>query len=62
MKMNEILSAIRQLAKSQGSYGRLYNSLMELKENDPERYDEVVNLLEVQNFKDMVDMVLYFEQ
>ena len=61
MKMAEILAAIRTLAHSQGSWGRLYNSLMETKTYNPENYAEVVAELEGQNFSGMLDMVFYFE-
>ena len=61
MNMNMILYEIRQLSFSQGFYGRLYNTLIELQSNDPEKYEEIKEELEAQNFKDAVDMVLYFE-
>lgn len=62
MKMKQILLEIRNLSYSQGFYGRLLRSLLELKDNDPDEYEEVKNQLEGQNFQDVVDMVLYFEQ
>lgn len=62
MKMNEILSAIRLLAGSQGFYGRLLNSILWIKDNEPEKYEKLKQELESQNFGDMVDMVLYFEE
>ena len=61
MKMNQILVTIRTLACSQGSYGRLYRALMDMRDNEPERYQGVVAELEGQNFGDAVDMVMYFE-
>ena len=61
MKIEQILNAIQQLSYSQGFYGRLYQSLMEVKENDPDRFDEIAEELESQHFKDVVDMVMYFE-
>ena len=61
MNMNMILYEIRQLSFSQGFYGRLYNTLIELQNNDPEKYEKIKTELEAQNFKDAVDMVLYFE-
>ena len=62
MKMNDILNAIRELAASQGFYGRLLRSLMDTKRNDPDRYGKIVETLEAQHFGDAVDMVLFFEQ
>lgn len=62
MTMSEILNAIHDLSQSQGFYGRLLRDLLQLKKNDPERYEAVKQELEAQKFGDTVDMVLYFEQ
>lgn len=62
MKMNLILEAIRTLSHSQGFYGRLYRSIMELKKHDADAYDEFVEQLEAQEFEDVLDVVLYFER
>ena len=35
--------------------------LMDLKENNPEQYDEIVNEFESQEFNDFVDFVLWIE-
>lgn len=59
--MNEIISTIKSLAQSQGFYGRLLGYLISVKDNDPDKYDRIVKELESQNFKDPVDMILYFE-
>lgn len=48
------LGWIRQLAMSQGFYGRL---MRELEENE-----EALNELASQNFKEPLDMVLWFEE
>lgn len=62
MKMNEILSVIRSLAMSQGLYGRILEAIENLRDyGDPDKYDELVSALEGQNFKDPLDVVLYFE-
>ena len=62
MKMNEILSVIRTLARSQGLYGRILEAIEDLRDyGDPDKYDELVSALEAQNFKDPLDVVLYFE-
>ena len=58
MKRDEILETIRSLAQSQGSYGRLLSDL----ENMPkELYNTVMADLEAQNFKDIVDLIMYIE-
>lgn len=61
MSIEEIMSAIRSLAGSQGFYGRLYNELWEMQTNDPDQWEEVKNTLEAQNFNDTLDIVMYFE-
>ena len=62
MTMSEILNAIYDLSQSQGFYGRLLRDLLQMKKNDPKRYEAVKQELEAQKFSDAVDMVLYFEQ
>lgn len=59
MKFEEILEGIRQLGCSQGAYGRMYASIMALSEEDKA---ELKKQLEAQNFKDMVDFVMFIEQ
>ena len=61
MKMDKILETIKNLARSQGSYGRMYNDLMAIQEDNPEKYEEIVDELERQNFADAVALVMYLE-
>lgn len=58
MKMKDIIKVIEDLSYSQGFYGRLLRSIDELSE---EEYDLLTEELEGQNFKDSLDVVLYFE-
>lgn len=53
MNKEEILNSVKSLAKSQGFYGRLYEQLYD--------NDEALEFLEKQNFKDIVDMILFLE-
>ena len=53
MTKEEILNAVRKLSHSQGSYGRLLEQL--------EYDEESLNFLEQQNFKDVVDLVMFLE-
>ena len=62
MKIADILQAIQDLSCSQGFYGRLLEQLLDIRDNDPDKWVQVVELLEKQNFKDTLDMVLFFEQ
>lgn len=57
MKKEEILSAIRSLAASQGFYGKL---LMLLTSEEPDSI-AYLDYLEEQNFKDCVDLVMFLE-
>ncbi len=61
MKIEEIRQAIKQLAQSQGFYGRLDRTLTEIETEDTARYTQIVAEFEAQNFKDVVDLVLYLE-
>ena len=61
MDREQILHVIRELARSQGFYGRLLESYSELRDRDPEEFDRCMMVLEAQNFQDTLDVVLYFE-
>ena len=58
MKFEEIMQVIKELSNSQGFYGRLYNGIMTLDDEDLETTKQE---LERQNFKDVIDIILYFE-
>lgn len=62
MDREQIMQVIRNLAKSQGFYSRLLQSIKELQLGQPEKVDEFFTKLEAQNFKDELDVMLYFEQ
>lgn len=57
MNREQILSAIRGLAASQGFYGRLYEALT----NGSEEADDFLETMVEQNFGDTLDMVLWLE-
>lgn len=57
MNKEEILKAIRGLAMSQGFYGRLYEKLIDGSSESNELIEKMVE----ENFKDVVDMVLWLE-
>lgn len=59
--MNEIICVIEMLSHSQGFYGRLLRSILELKEENETEYNELKNYLESQNFSDDLDVILFFE-
>ena len=62
MKRDEILENIIGLSYSQGFYGRLYRNLMELKHNAPQEYEAIMSEMEAQEFKDLLDLVVYIEE
>ena len=59
MKREEIKALLRSLARSQGMYGRLLRDIESLDKVDQEDF---WSDLEAQNFKDELDVILYFEQ
>jgi len=61
MDRDDIYNTIRMLSFSQGSYGRMLHSLDQLRQEEPDKYDEVMTELENQNFHDPVDLVMYLE-
>lgn len=61
MKIDEILNLFRNLAMSQGFYGRLLANIEELKKNDKESYENFVSMMESKNFQNPLDMILFVE-
>lgn len=59
MKREEIKALLRSLARSQGTYGRLLRDIESMDKVDQEDF---WSELEAQNFKDELDVILYFEQ
>lgn len=57
MNREQILSAIKSLAMSQGSYGRMYEFLT----SGTNEAEDALTILEEQNFGDAVDMVMFIE-
>ena len=61
MNVIQVIDVIRELSHSQGFYSRMYERILELHRNDPECFEDFKREVEAQNFKDPVDVVLYFE-
>jgi hypothetical protein len=61
MNRHQIMTLIKELAQSQGYYGRLYKELHTLKHTDYDEYDAIMDDLESLNFKDSLDFILYVE-
>lgn len=60
MKREEILNLIRGLSHSQGFYGRVLQSLNELKEDDTDYYNELLSTWEDCKF-DQLDFIEFME-
>ena len=58
MNRDEILNILSNLAKSQGTYARLYNQLSDGSE-DSEKF---LTLMESQGFNDFVDIIMWLEE
>lgn len=56
MNKQEIMETVKELARSQGLYSRLYDFLMENGDGGA-----LLNYLASQNFKDKIDMVMFIE-
>ena len=61
MNFIQVLEVIQQLSHSQGFYSRLLEVIEDVHENDPEKFEQFKQGVEAQNFKDSVDVVLFFE-
>ena len=61
MKMAELLNIIKQLANSQGFYGRLLRELEEIKQQEPAKYADIVEKWEAKNFTDSLQFILWLE-
>ena len=61
MNVLQVIDVIRDLAHSQGFYSRMYQRILELKRTDPECFENFKNEVEAQNFKDPIDVVMFFE-
>lgn len=60
--VEQVIDVVRMLSNSQGYYGRLLERILYLKEYEPEAFEEFKEVVEDQQFKDPVDVVLFFEQ
>lgn len=58
MKREEMLKCFKQLAQSQGMWGRL---LQQIDEMDEESRENMWAQLEAKNFKDRLDLIMFIE-
>lgn len=60
--VDRVIELIRDLSYSQGFYGRLLERVLYMKEYEQENFERFKEIIEEQDFKDPVDVVLFFEQ
>jgi len=58
MTAKDVINVIEELSYSQGFYGRL---LRDIKSLNAEDFREFCRVMEEQNFRDSLDVVLFFE-
>ena len=61
MKRAEIIATIKNLARANGFYARLYKAFADVYKNKPESFNLIMEKLEAENFQDATELVLYFE-
>ena len=60
--IEQVVEVIEMLADSQGFYGRLLEEILYVEENKPEQFELFKYIIEKQEFKNPVDVVMFFEQ
>lgn len=60
--VEQVIEVVKMLSHSQGTYGRMLEQILYLRENKPDAFDEFSRIIESQHFKDPVDIILFFEQ
>ena len=61
MNVLQVIDVIRDLAHSQGFYSRMYQRILEMYGTEPESFESFRREVEAQNFKDPLDVVMFFE-
>lgn len=61
LNVEEVVEVVEMLSYSQGFYGRLLEEILYIEENEPNKYEVFKTIIEKQEFKDPVDVVLFFE-
>lgn len=57
----DVIKVVEALSNSQGFYGRLLKDIVNLQENEPEKFEEFKELIEMVKLKDPVEVVMFFE-
>lgn len=59
--VDQVIEVVKMLSQSQGFYGRLLEDIMYMKEYDTDKFEEFEELIELMDFKDPIDVVMFFE-
>ena len=62
LEFSDVINILSELSQSQGFYGRLLRDIAETKKEAPEYFDMFVEEIESQNFRTMLDVIMYFER
>lgn len=57
----QVIDVIKSLATSRGFYARILEDILDAKENNPAYFEYFTEVVEKQNFKDPLDVVMFFE-
>ena len=60
--VDRVIKLVKDLSYSQGFYGRLLERILYMKEYEQENFERFKEIIEEQEFKDPVEVVLFFEQ
>lgn len=58
MSFEDVMQVIKDLARSQGAYGRMLEAIENM---DSEQLDNFRSTIEAQNFADPIDFILWIE-
>ena len=62
MNFEQIINEIKELAKSQGFYGRKLARIQEIETENPEMFEQLKCDLEKKGFETTLDLILYLEE
>lgn len=59
--VDQVIEVIEMLSHSQGFYGRLLKDINYMKEYEPDKFEDLKWILELKEFQNPVDVVMFFE-
>lgn len=61
MNVEQVIALIMKLAESQGFYSRMLDNIIQMRNYNKEAFQEFKRQIEEQNFKDDIDVIMFFE-